>query len=55
MTRHVPAPASGPVRIAELLPAVAPVPVSRSVRRRTARRPVSGQPSLFPLGVREVS
>src|SRR3712207_3132900 len=36
MTRHVPAPTSGPVRIADLVPAV--VPMSRSVVRRTARR-----------------
>jgi hypothetical protein len=52
MTRHVPAPTSGPVRIAELLPAV--VPVSRSIRHRTTRRPAApGQASLFPA-VREV-
>ena len=55
MTRHVPAPASGPVRIAELFPAVAPVPLSRSLRRRATRRPATGQPSLFPPTARQVS
>ena len=56
MTRHVPAPASGPVRVAELFPAVVsvPVPRSRSMRRRAARRPAVGQGSLFPLTAREV-
>ena len=54
MTRHVPAPASGPVRIADLCPAVAPVPLSRSVRRRATRRP-NGQAALFPPSARQVS
>jgi hypothetical protein len=50
MTRHVPAPPSGPVPVADLLPAVVPVPLaSRSLRRRSARRPASGQGHLFPL------
>jgi hypothetical protein len=53
MTRHVPAPTSGPIPIAELFPAV--VPASRSVRRRSTRRPAVGQGSLFPLTAREVS
>ena len=52
MTRHVPAPPSGPVPVGELLPAVVP---SRSLRRRTRRRPATGQGSLFPLAAREVS
>ena len=55
MTRHVPTPTPGPVRIGELFPAVIPMPVSRSVHRRTARRPAVGQESLFPLTAREVS
>ena len=53
MCRHVPEPASGPVAVADLLPAV--VPLSRSVRRRSVRRPATGQASLFPLTVREAS
>jgi hypothetical protein len=53
MCRHVREPASGPVPVAEVLPAV--VPLSRSVRRRSVRRPAAGQGSLFPLGGREVS
>jgi hypothetical protein len=55
MCRHVPAPASGPVPVADLFPAVLPMPLSRSVRRRTGRRPATGQGSLFPLTAREVS
>jgi hypothetical protein len=49
MTRHVPAPASGPVKVAELVPAVVALP--RSVRRRVARsaRPPV-QDSLFQIG-----
>jgi hypothetical protein len=54
MCRHVPEPPSGPVRLAELLPAVVPVRRSRSVRRRTIRRPAVGQGLLFPLTDREV-
>ena len=53
MCRHVPAPASGPVPLSDVLPAL--VPLSRSVRRRSARRPNTGQGSLFPLNAREVS
>jgi len=53
MCRHVPAPASGPVPMADLLPAV--VPMSRSLRYRSVRRPNTGQGSLFPLNAREVS
>jgi hypothetical protein len=53
MCRHVPAAASGPVPVTDLLPAV--LPLSRSVRRRSAHRPASGQGSLFPLTAREVS
>lgn len=53
MCRHVPAPASGPVPVAEVLPMV--VPLSRSVRRRSARRPATGQGSLFPAADRAVS
>jgi hypothetical protein len=57
MTRHVREPDSRPVAVAELLPAVLPgvVPLSRSVRRRTTRRPSVGQSPLFPLTGREVS
>ena len=57
MTRHVREPDTHPVAIAELLPAVLPdvVPLPRSVRRRTARRPGAGQSPLFPLAAREVS
>ncbi|HEX8344192.1 MAG TPA: hypothetical protein VF657_05545 [Actinoplanes sp.] len=44
MTRHVPAPPSGPVPTTALQP-------SRSVRRRAVRRPAHvGQGSLFPVG-----
>ncbi len=54
MTRHVREPERRPVSVAELLPAV--VPLSRSVRRRTTRRPTTaGQSTLFPLNGREVS
>jgi hypothetical protein len=53
MTRHVREPDTRPVAVAELLPAV--VPLSRSVRRRTTRRPSVGQSALFPLTGREVS
>jgi hypothetical protein len=49
MTRHVPVPTPGPVRIGELFPAVVPTPTPRSLRRRSSRRPVAGQGSLFPL------
>ncbi|RZU50816.1 hypothetical protein EV385_2602 [Krasilnikovia cinnamomea] len=52
MCRYVPAPPSGPVAVAELFPAAAPV--SRSVRHRTTRRPATGQGSLFALAGREV-
>ncbi|SDZ46600.1 hypothetical protein SAMN05444365_1209 [Micromonospora pattaloongensis] len=53
MTRHVPAPVSGPVDLAALVPAVLP---SRSVRRRaTRRRSAPGQGSLFALAAGEVS
>jgi hypothetical protein len=55
MCRHVPAPVSGPGPVADLFPAVLPLPLSRSVRRRSACRPASGQGSLFPLTAREVS
>ncbi len=41
------------IRVAALFPAVVPLP--RSVRRRSARRPAVGQSSLFPLTAREVS
>jgi hypothetical protein len=46
MTRHVPAPRSGPVDLAALLPAVLP---TRSARRRVLRRrpTVPGQAPLF--------
>ena len=46
MTRHVPAPSSGPVQLAALLPAVLP---TRSARRRVLRRrpTVPGQAPLF--------
>ena len=54
MTRHIPAPTSAPVRVAELVPAA--VPMSRSVARRTNRRRTApGQGSLFALAGREVS
>lgn len=53
MCRHVPDPPCGSTPVADLLPAVAPMP--RSVRHRRTRRPVTGQGSLFPLDVREVS
>ncbi len=53
MCRHVPAPASGPVPVAELVSAVAPLP--RSVRHRRTRRFVTGQGSLFAVDAREVS
>jgi hypothetical protein len=47
MTRHVPAPPSGPVDLATLTPAVLP---ARPVRRVTRRRRASaGQGSLFAL------
>ncbi|MCW3815708.1 hypothetical protein ONA91_14725 [Micromonospora sp. DR5-3] len=49
MTRHVPAPQTGPVDLAALVPA-------RPVRRRVVRRPgAPGQGSLFAAGTREVS
>jgi hypothetical protein len=49
MTRHVPAPPSGPVDLATLLPAALP---ARRMLRRTVRRRVSasGQGSLFTVG-----
>ncbi len=53
MVRRVPVPESAPESVADLLPAVEPLP--RSVRRRSARRPAVGQSSLFPLTAREVS
>ncbi|GAB1688365.1 hypothetical protein [Krasilnikovia sp. M28-CT-15] len=52
MCRHIPAPPTGPVSVADLFPAVVPVP--RSVRRRATRRPATGQGSLFALAGREV-
>jgi hypothetical protein len=51
MTRHVPAPASGPVDLATLLPAALPDPVRRRAVRR--RPPASGQGSLLALAMRE--
>ncbi len=49
MTRHVPAPASGPVKVGELVPAV--VPLSRSVRRRVNRTTgAAPQDALFLMG-----
>ena len=51
MTRHVPAPPTGPVDLGSLLPAVLP---SRPARRRAIHRPVpAGQGSLFVLAGRE--
>src|SRR5690349_3675239 len=51
MTRHVPAPPTGPVGLGSLLPAVVP---DHPVRRRHVRRPVpAGQESLFALTARE--
>jgi hypothetical protein len=52
MTRHVPAPPSGPVDLATLAPAVLP---TRSARRRTTRRRVApaGQSTLFALAAGE--
>jgi hypothetical protein len=54
MTRHVPAPDSGPVDLATLLPAVLPAGPGSTVRRRTARRRTAapGQPPLFPTNGR---
>jgi hypothetical protein len=46
MTRHVPAPASGVVDLAALMPVVLPVRPAR--RRRMARRGPAGQAPLFP-------
>jgi hypothetical protein len=53
MTRHVPAPPTGPADLAALLPAVLPDRPARTLRRRTMRRPHTNQPMLFPM--REVS
>jgi hypothetical protein len=50
MTRHVPAPPTGPADLATMLPAVLP---TRTLRRRAMRRPHTNQPVLFPM--REVS
>jgi hypothetical protein len=51
MLRHVPAPPTGPVDLAALVPAVLP---TRSTRRRAVRRrPATGQGSLFALTARE--
>jgi hypothetical protein len=52
MTRHVPAPPSGPVDLATLLPAVLP---GRPVRRVTHRRrqASAGQGSLFALASKD--
>ena len=52
MTRHVPAPPTGPVDLATLLPAALPAGLARTVRRRAVRR-AAGQAALFPI--REVS
>jgi hypothetical protein len=53
MTRHVPAPPTGPIDLATLLPAVIPTRPARTLRRRAVRRPTPNQSTLFPL--REVS
>jgi hypothetical protein len=53
MTRHVPAPPTGPADLTTLLPAALPARPARTVRRRAMRRVAPGQASLFPL--REVS
>ena len=53
MTRHVPAPPTGPTDLAALLPAALPARPARTLRRRTMRRVAPGQASLFPM--REVS
>jgi hypothetical protein len=50
MTRHVPAPPSGPVDLAALAPAVLP---TRAVRRANRRPAPQGQGSLFALAARE--
>jgi hypothetical protein len=55
MTRHVPAPPTGPVDLATLLPAAMPSRPARSLRRRTVRRGAPGQGSLFPTVLGEVS
>jgi hypothetical protein len=47
MMRHVPAPPTGPVDLATLMPAV--LPDRRSRRRTVRRRPATGQGSLFAL------
>jgi hypothetical protein len=53
MTRHVPAPPTGPADLAALLPAVLPDRPARTLRRRAMRRPLTNQPVLFAM--REVS
>jgi hypothetical protein len=55
MTRHVPAPASGPVAVADLLPAALSTRPTRSLRRRTVRRTAPGQGALFPTVLGQVS
>jgi hypothetical protein len=55
MCRHVPAPPTGPVDLATLLPAALPGRPSRTLRRRTLRRTAPGQDSLFPATMGEAS
>jgi hypothetical protein len=51
MTRHVPAPASGPVDLAALAPVVLPARPAR--RRWVARRGPAGQAPLFPASAEQ--
>ena len=54
MTRHVPAPPTGPVDLAALfpdLPALCPDPAAHAPRRRPARVPDPGQLTLLPAAV----